>query len=82
MWDLADTVHFMATTLRLTEEEQVDLRERAALGGASMQEASMQEAARRALREYIARGDHRDRVAAAAELITQRHDDALRHLGE
>lgn len=67
----------MAMTLRLTEEEQDALRERAALEGTSMQEA-----ARRAVREYIAKADHRDRVAAAAELITQRHADALRRLGE
>ncbi len=67
----------MAMTLRLTEEEQDALRERAALEGTSMQEA-----ARRAVREYIAKADHRDRVAAAAELITQRHTVALRRLGE
>lgn len=77
MWYLADTIHWMAMTLRLTEEEQAALRERAALEGTSMQEA-----ARRAVREYIAQGDHRDRVAAAAELITQRHGIALQRLGE
>ena len=64
-------------TLRLTDEEQAALRERAALEGTSMQDA-----ARRAVREYIVRGDHRDRVAAAAELIAQRHGDALQRLGE
>ncbi len=64
-------------TLRLTEEEQDALRRRAALEGTSMQEA-----ARRAVREYVARSDHRDRVAAAAELIMQRHAAALRRLGE
>ena len=42
----------------------------------------MQEAARRAVREYIAKADHRDRVAAAAELITKRHAVALQRLGE
>ena len=67
----------MAMTLRLTEEEQDALRERAALEGTSMQEA-----ARRAVREYIAKADHRDRVAAAAESITQRHAAALQRLGE
>lgn len=77
VWYLGDTIRWMAMTLRLTDEEQAALRERAALEGASMQEA-----ARRAVREYIARGDHRDRVAAAAELITQRHADALQRLGE
>lgn len=67
----------MAMTLRLTDEEQDALRQRAALEGMSMQEA-----ARRAVREYIARAEHRDRVAAAAELVMQRHAVALRRLGE
>ena len=67
----------MAMTLRLTDEEQDALRQRAALDGTSMQEA-----ARRAVREYVAKAEHRDRVAAAAELIQQRHADALRRLGE
>lgn len=67
----------MAMTLRLTDDEQDALRRRAALEGMSMQEA-----ARRAVREYVARAEHRDRVAAAAELIMQRHNVALRRLGE
>ena len=46
----------MAMTLRLTEEEQDALRTRAALDGTSMQEA-----VRRAVREYVARAQHRDR---------------------
>ncbi len=64
-------------TLRLTEEEHDALRRRAAVEGTSMQDA-----ARRAVREYVARSDHRDRVAAAAELVEHRHADALRRLGE
>jgi len=64
-------------TLRLTEEEHEALRVRAALDGTSMQEA-----VRRAVREYVARADHRDRVAAAAEIVVQHHADALRRLGE
>ena len=67
----------MAMTLRLTEEEQDALRTRAALDGTSMQEA-----VRRAVREYVARAEHLDRVAAAADVIMQRHADALRRLGE
>ena len=43
---------------------------------------SMQEAARRAVREFVARSDHRDRVARAADLIMDTHSDALRRLGE
>ena len=64
-------------TLRLTEEEQTALRERAARDGTSMQEA-----ARRAVREYVARTEHRDRVATAAEVVMDRHAGALRRLGE
>ena len=41
-------------TLRLTDEERHALRERAALDGVSMQEA-----ARRAVREFVARRDLR-----------------------
>jgi hypothetical protein len=67
----------MAMTLRLTEEEQAALRERAELEGISMQEA-----ARRAVREFVARSAHRDRVSEAAALIADRHADALRRLGE
>ncbi len=67
----------MAMTLRLTEEEQDALRMRAALDGTSMQEA-----VRRAVREYVARAEHRDRVATAADAIMERHADALRRLGE
>ena len=64
-------------TLRMTEEEQDALRRRATLDGTSMQEA-----ARRAVREYVARSDHRDRAASAAELIMERHAEALQRLGE
>jgi len=64
-------------TLRLTDDEQDALRMRAALDGTSMQEA-----VRRAVREYVARAEHRDRAGAAADVIMQRHADALRRLGE
>ena len=67
----------MAMTLRLTEEEHEALRDRASLDGTSMQET-----ARRAVREYVARAEHRDRAASAADLITERHAEALRRLGE
>ncbi len=46
----------MSITLRLTIEEQEALRDRAASEGISMQDA-----ARRAVREYVARGEHADR---------------------
>jgi plasmid stability protein len=67
----------MAMTLRLTEDEQAALRERAEREGISMQDA-----ARRAVREYVAKGEHRERVAAAAARVKAAHADALRRLGE
>jgi len=67
----------MAMTLRLTDEEQRALRERAEDEGISMQDA-----ARRAIREYITRGQHWDRVSRAAERVKVAHGDALRRLGE
>jgi len=67
----------MAMTLRLTDEEQSALRERAAQEGISMQDA-----ARRAVREYVTRGEHRRRVAEVAERVTTAHADALERLGQ
>jgi len=64
-------------TLRLTDSEQAALRERAEAEGISMQDA-----ARRAVREFVTRGQHRDRVGVAATLIITKHADALRRLGE
>ncbi len=70
-------MHLMPMTLRLTPEEQDALRTRAAAEGISMQEA-----ARRAVREFVAGSDHRERVALAAERVTRSHAEALRRLGE
>ena len=67
----------MAMTLRLTEDERTALKERAAAEGISMQEA-----ARRAVRDYVARGWHRDRVSEAARRVMDAHAGALRRLGE
>jgi predicted transcriptional regulator len=67
----------MAMTLRLTDDEQAALRERADVEGISMQEA-----ARRAVREFVARGQHRDRVSAAVQRVMDAHADALCRLGE
>lgn len=66
----------MAMTLRLTAEEQELLKERAAVEGVSMQDV-----ARRAIRDYLARSEHRSRVSAAADLIVDVHADALDRLG-
>ena len=67
----------MAMTLRLTEDERTALKERAAAEGISMQEA-----ARRAVRDYVARGRHRDRVSEAARRVMDAHAGVLRRLGE
>lgn len=66
----------MAMTLRLTEDEQTALRERAEAEGISMQEA-----ARRAVRDYVVRGRHRDRVSEAARRVMDAHADAIERLG-
>lgn len=67
----------MAMTLRLTDIERAALRERAEAEGISMQEA-----ARRAVREFVTRGQHNDRVSTAAARVMAKHADALRRLGE
>ena len=67
----------MPMTLRLTEDEQASLRELAEHEGISMQEV-----ARRAVREYVARSRHRDRVSDAARRVIASHAEALQRLGE
>lgn len=67
----------MAMTLRLSEEEQLALQERARAEGISMQEA-----ARRAVRDYVARGEHHDRVETATRRVMTAHAEALQRLGE
>lgn len=66
----------MAMTLRLSDDDQAALRARAAVEGISMQDA-----ARRAIREYVSRSEHRGRVTAAADRILDVHADALERLG-
>lgn len=67
----------MAMTLRLSDAEQAALRDRAAEEGISMQDA-----ARRAIRDYVTRSAHRARVASAADRILDVHADALDRLGQ
>lgn len=67
----------MAMTLRLTDQEQQALRERAASEGISMQEV-----ARRAIRDYVARSEHRAKVSKAADLVFAVHADAIERLGQ
>ena len=66
----------MAMTLRLTDEERDALR-----GVAEAEGISMQDAARRAVREYVATHEHRTRVERAAERVIEKHADALDRLG-
>lgn len=63
-------------TLRLSDEEQELLRRRAVEEGVSMQEV-----ARRAVREYVGLEDHRDRVFASARRVLTAHADAIERLG-
>lgn len=63
-------------TLRLTDEEQAALQDRARAEGISMQEA-----ARRAVRSYVARGEHVDRVVAASRRVMDAHAEAIERLG-
>ena len=66
----------MAMTLRLTDDEQQALKERADAEGVSMQDA-----ARRAVREYVERGARVSRVMEAARQVIATHGDALDRLG-
>lgn len=63
-------------TLRLTEAEQEALRTRAEHEGISMQEA-----ARRAVRQYVQLENHRDRVYSSAQRVLHAHADAIERLG-
>ncbi|MCB0974386.1 MAG: ribbon-helix-helix protein, CopG family [Actinobacteria bacterium] len=67
----------MAMTLRLTVEEHAALRQRAEKDGASMQET-----ARRAIRQYLELEDHRTSVLSSASRVMSAHADALTRLGE
>ena len=62
--------------LRLDEQDQEALKERAAAEGISMQDA-----ARRAIRDYVAKTEHRSRVSTATELILDVHAEAIERLG-
>jgi hypothetical protein len=60
-------------TLRLTDDEHAAPQDCALAEGISMQDA-----ARRAVREYVTRTAHRARVRAAADLLLVAHADVLR----
>jgi hypothetical protein len=67
----------VATDLRLTDDEEAALRERAQAEGISIEEAL-----RRAVRAYVSRGTHREHVSETAERVIEAHDRAIERLGE
>ena len=70
-----DTITNMAMTLRLSEKEQRALKKRAERDGVSMQDA-----ARRAIREYLDNNEHTTRVIDAAKQIMKVHAEAIEQL--
>ncbi len=66
----------MAMTLRLDDQEQQALKDRAASEGISMHEV-----ARKAIRDYVARSEHRANVSKATDLVLAVHADAIERLG-
>jgi predicted DNA binding CopG/RHH family protein len=73
----SDTITNMAMTLRLSEKEQRALKKRAERDGVSMQDA-----ARRAIREYLDNSEHTTRVIDAAKQIMKVHAEAIEQLGD
>ncbi len=63
-------------TPRLTDEEMESLRSRASLEGISVEEA-----VRRAVREWMARGQRREEFQAAADRVLRSHADVIERLG-
>lgn len=66
----------MAVTPRPTDEELESLRSRAALEGISIEEA-----VRRAVREWLARGQRGEEFQAAADRVLRSHADVIERLG-
>jgi predicted transcriptional regulator len=67
----------VAITIRLNDEEKAALQKRATIEGISIQDA-----ARRAVRAYVAREDRRERVLVAGKWVTEHHAEAIRRLAE
>lgn len=67
----------MAMTLRLSDDEADALRRRAEL-----ENRSMQDVARTAVRDYIERASKRDLVDRVLDSELPRYAEALRRLGE
>jgi hypothetical protein len=67
----------MAMTVRLTEKEDAQLTQLAAIWGVSKQQAVT-----KAIEQTLGGLDHDQRVAAAIERTLDRYGDLLRRLGE
>jgi predicted transcriptional regulator len=67
----------MAMTLRLTDAETEALRAQAEVEGRSMQDV-----ARAALREYVARRGNTELVDEELQYVVTRYADALQRLGD
>ena len=67
----------MAMTLRLDENETVALRRRAQL-----EDSSMQDVARRAVREYIERHSRAELLDSVLDAELPRYAEALERLGQ
>jgi predicted transcriptional regulator len=67
----------VAIPIRLTDEEKAALQKRATIEGIPIQDA-----ARRAVRAYVAREDRRERVLVAGKWVAEHHAEAFKRLAE
>lgn len=74
---IGGTIHSMAMTLRLDEQESEALRIRAAREGRSMQDV-----ARQAIRDYVERTSRRELLDQVLDEGLPRYAEALRRLGQ
>jgi hypothetical protein len=74
---MGDTIDFMAMTLRLADDESEALRRRSEL-----EQRSMQEVARQAIREYIENHSRSELLNQVLGEELPRYAEALRRLGE
>lgn len=72
----SDTINRMAMTLRLDDDEASALRKRA-----DLEERSMQEIARAAIREYIEQHSRSDLINSILDRELPRYAEALERLG-
>lgn len=72
-----DTIHPMAMTLRLDDDEAAALRKRA-----DLEERSMQDVARTAIREYVEQHSRSDLIDGILDRELPRYAEALERLGK